>query len=54
MTEERINEVITPESLQAIIDYIDDGDPDLNVVKSELRELILKHNGTYWTTWGEI
>jgi hypothetical protein len=41
------NGVITPESIQSIIDYINEGDPNLNVIKGELGELIARHNGTY-------
>lgn len=34
-------------SLQMIIDYIDEGDPDLQVIKAELGELILRAKNQY-------
>jgi hypothetical protein len=40
-------ELISPESIQSIIDYIDEGEPNLKVLKSELGELIERYNGTY-------
>jgi hypothetical protein len=43
-------EEITSESVKAIINYIDEGEPDLNVVKGELGELLARHNGTYCPT----
>jgi hypothetical protein len=39
---------ITTEAIQAIIDYIDEGAPDMNVVRGELSELILRSRGEYW------
>lgn len=42
-----MSEPITPEQLQAIIDYIDEGEPDIQVIKAELGELILRHTGEY-------
>ena len=41
-------EPITPEALHGIIDYIDDGGHDIDVIKSELGELILRHTGEYF------
>lgn len=40
---------ITPESIQAIIDYIEEfgDDTDLNVVKSELQEILSRSKGVY-------
>jgi len=43
------SEPITKESIQSIIDYIDEGEPDLDVIKSELAELILRNTGEYFT-----
>lgn len=43
-----VRESIRPESIQSIMDYIDEGSPDLNVVKAELGELIHRRNGTYY------
>ena len=40
-------EEITPERLQLIIDYIDEAYPDIEVVKAELGELILRATGMY-------
>ena len=39
---------ITTESIQAVIDYIDEGDPDLGVVKAELGEILLRSTGEYF------
>jgi hypothetical protein len=39
-----VSKGINPESLQSIIDYINDGEADLNVVKCDLSELITLHN----------
>jgi hypothetical protein len=41
-------EPITAEGLQFLIDYMDEGEPDIQVVKSELSELILRSTGEYW------
>lgn len=41
-------EPITKEAVQSIIDYIDDGNPDLTVIKAELGELILRSTGEYF------
>jgi hypothetical protein len=51
-----VHEIITPESIQSIIDYIEEGEPDLKVITGELGELIARHNGTYLqeTTEGSI
>jgi hypothetical protein len=46
MNEPCCNE-ITPESLRAIVDYIEEGEPDINVIKSELNELILRNSDEY-------
>tara|TARA_B100002049_G_scaffold237323_1_gene228051 strand:+ start:8448 stop:8909 length:462 start_codon:yes stop_codon:yes gene_type:complete len=43
-----VRESIRPESIQSIMDYIDEGEPDLSVVKAELGELIHRRNGTYY------
>jgi hypothetical protein len=45
-----VTESIKPEPIQSIIDYINEGEPDINVVKSELGEIIERHNGTYHST----
>lgn len=42
-----INNQITNGSVQAIIDYIEEGEPDINVVKAELGELILRSTREY-------
>lgn len=41
-------ETISISGLQAIVNYIDEGDPDISVIKSELEELILRATGEYW------
>ena len=40
-------EPITKESLEAIIEYIDEGGQDMEVIKGELGELILRNKGVY-------
>jgi hypothetical protein len=45
-----VTKTIKPTSIQAIIDYMNEGEPDINVVKSELGEIIERHNGTYDST----
>jgi predicted transcriptional regulator len=45
-----VGEAIMPESVKAIINYINEGEPDLKAVKGELGELIARHNGTYFPT----
>jgi len=47
---ETYREPITEESLQSIIDYINEGDPDLKVITGDLGEMILRSNGKYWET----
>lgn len=42
-------EPISISGLQAIINYIDEGDPDIAIIKSELGELILRATGEYWS-----
>jgi len=44
-----IAKAITKESLQTIIDYINEGEPDISVVASEIGEIILRHTGEYST-----
>lgn len=44
------HEPITPASIQSIINYIDEGEPDIKVVKAELGEIIERYNGTYDST----
>jgi len=39
---------ITTEAIQAILDYIDEGDPDLEVIKAELGEIVLRSTGNYF------
>ena len=45
------SETITAESLQLIINYIDDSWPfcDFEVIKLELKELMLRSTGEYWS-----
>lgn len=45
-------EPITAEAVQSIIDYIEEGEPDLKVVTGELGELILRSTGEYFTHFG--
>ena len=39
---------ITTEAIQAILDYINEGDPDLEVIKAELGEIVLRSTGEYF------
>ena len=41
-------EPITAEAIQSIIDYIEEGEPDLKVITGELGELILRSTGEYF------
>jgi len=41
---------ITTEAIQAILDYIDEGAPDLEVIKAELGEIVLRSTGEYFET----
>ncbi len=41
-------EPITASKLQLLINYIDEGEPDIEVVKAELGELILRSTGEYF------
>lgn len=46
--EQYTNNAITIASIQSIIDYIDEGEPDISVIKGELGEIILRSNGEYF------
>lgn len=41
-------EPITIEAIRNILDYMEDTDYDIDVVKSELSELVLRATGEYW------
>ena len=44
---EGYKELITIECVQSLIDYINEGSPELGVIKSELGDMILRAKGTY-------
>jgi len=44
-------EPITEEGLQSLIDYINEGEPDLKVITGDLGEMILRSNGKYWEVY---
>lgn len=41
-------EKITAEAIHAIIQYIDEGEPDFKVVRAELGEVLLRNSGEYF------
>jgi len=41
-------EHLSPDTIHNIIEYIEDGDPDIDVIKADLREMLLRANGKYW------
>ena len=45
---EKYKEPITIEAIQAVLDYMEDTDYSISVVKAELGELVLRATGEYW------
>lgn len=44
----KTRQTIPTQGIQLIIDYIEEGDPDMKVIVSELKELILRGTGEYF------
>lgn len=47
---ELLTEDLMREKLRPIIEYIKEGEPDINVVLSELEEIVLRSTGEYFNT----
>lgn len=45
---ETYTEQPTIETLKNLIEYMDEGDCDIGVVRSELVEIVLRMTGEYW------
>ena len=45
---EKLNDQVIREKLHPIIEYIKEGEPDINVVLGELEEICLRSTGEYF------
>ena len=46
--ERKMIEHLSPDAIYKVIEYINNGGDDMDVVKSELGEMLLRANGKYW------